>query len=136
MSTPEPLMVATAHHALRDVEAKLATWQDELAVLRGMAVTEFGRRLPDLEVPAGLDFGEVAEAHADVVIDSWCKQRESMIRMITGALNPDTIVVAQMVGMAGQLGELIGLNLDTAIRDLDSELREVIDAALRRGHPG
>jgi predicted NBD/HSP70 family sugar kinase len=125
----EPIMVAAAHHAVRDVQTKLATWRNDVSALRSVAVTEFARRLIDLPVPAGEDFGEHAQAQADVVLDRWCKERKNLIQMITSALNPDTIVVCNIAGMAGQLGDVIGLQLDDALRDLDAELRAVIKSA-------
>lgn len=128
----EPLMVAAAHHAVRDVETKLAVWQHDMSALRSVAVTDFVRRLVGLPVPAGEDFAEHAQAQADLVLDRWCKQRQNLVQMITSALNPDTVVVCNIASMAGQLGDVIGLQLDDALRELDAELRAVIEEALSR----
>lgn len=132
MSATEPLMVAAAHHAVHDVEAKLAAWRNDVSALRSVAITEFARRLADLPVSAGEDFAEHAQAQADLVLDRWCKQRQNLIQMITSALNPDTIVMCNIVSMAARFGDVIGLQLDDALRELDAELRAVIEEALSR----
>lgn len=132
MNAPEPLLVATAHHAFRDVETKLATWRDALSARHSVIAAEFAGHLVTVDLPSGTDFAEYAEWKADSVIENWCKHRQAWVDEITHALSPDTIVVAQSIGVAGQLGDLIRLHLDNSLRDLDGQLRETITETAKR----
>ena len=44
-------------------------------------------------------------------------------------LKPDTVAMSRHLGKAAELGQLIGLHLHNAPRDLDSDLRRAIALA-------
>ncbi|WP_010161384.1 hypothetical protein [Sphingomonas sp. PAMC 26617] len=123
MIIPDPTGYAVAENMIADVTAKLAEWQALLDERRADAVQSFAIGLDALVPPEGVSFDEYAEVQVDRVVDRWCQQRDAFCREFVGMLNPVSIVVAQNLAVAAELGQLAGLHLDNALSALDRDLR-------------
>ncbi|QBM75895.1 hypothetical protein E2E30_09005 [Sphingomonas sp. AAP5] len=129
MNLPEPLHYAIAQHLLGDVASNLAKWQDRLDIRRADAVAVFAKDFGGMIPPAGVSLDDYVEAQIDIVVDRWCQQRDAFTREIVAMLNPETVAASEHLGVAAELGRLIGLYLDNAVTDLDRELRTLVERA-------
>lgn len=129
MAAPEPLHYAIAHYILGDVATNLVEWQASLDKRRADAVAAFKADLATMTPPDGITFADYAEAQIDIVIDRWCQQRDAFTREIVAMIDPETVCASQHLGIAAELGQLIGLHLDNALRQLDIGLRAAADNA-------
>ena len=129
MIQPEPIHFFTAARVFGDVKAQLTIWQQRLDNRRSAAVAAFADQLATMQVPDGISYADFAEAQADIAIDRWCQQRDTFSREIVSMFEPESVAIAQHLGVAAGLGQHVGLHLDNALMALDRELRSVCNSA-------
>ena len=123
MNETGPVTLREGQRVLNDVGAKLAIWQAALDERRAEAVSGFRDQIAGMVVPDGVSRADYVEAQADIVIDRWCQQRGAFSREIVAMLDHNSVRVVQKLGIPSELGSLLGLHLDTAVRDLNRRLR-------------
>jgi hypothetical protein len=129
LTQPEPLHFAIAHHLFEDVQATMVQWQADLDERRRRVVEDFGAELSVLRANSGETYADQAEAKIDAALGRWCEMRGAFAQGFVSALYPGTVAVAEQIGTTAQLGQLLGIHLDNAIRDLDQDLRRAAGIA-------
>jgi hypothetical protein len=62
-------------------------------------------------------------AQADFATDLWCQQCDTFLREIVSMFDPESVVIAEHLGISAELGQHVGLHLDNTLRQLDDDLR-------------
>lgn len=132
MSTHEAHNQAYAYAiAIRDnVLCNLRSWRETtLGGTRSLLAEWFAEHLQSIDPNDSVPFEDRATMVADGIIHQWCLQRSFFGNVYSQMLAPGVADAVQRAGMAVELGQLVGQRIDEATRELDAELREMIEEA-------